>query len=282
MADPTTPLRAISYGGGVQSTALLVLATQGRLDAVMGGPVNLAIFANVGDDSEHPTSLDYVRDIAAPWAAMHGIEVVEVCRRFADGSPYPTLAETLTDPDRRGVPAPMFVHGERGSGPARRSCTYSWKVDPIMRELRRRGATPDNPALVAIGISVDEIERAGRGSDNAWERRVYPLLDLRLNRADCAQVIKDAGLPVPPKSSCFFCPYHSGQTWAEMRRDEADLFWRAAEIEAAVNARFEADGNSVRYWLTRSLRPLPEAVHEAQDALFSIGADGCDSGFCFT
>lgn len=45
-------MRVISYGGGVQSTAMIVLAAQGKL-----GPVTDAIFANVGDDSEHPQTL---------------------------------------------------------------------------------------------------------------------------------------------------------------------------------------------------------------------------------
>jgi hypothetical protein len=44
------PITVISYGGGVQSTALLVLAIQRQL-----GPVDAALFANVGDDSEDPS-----------------------------------------------------------------------------------------------------------------------------------------------------------------------------------------------------------------------------------
>lgn len=50
-------LRTISYGGGVQSTALVVLAAQGVIDY----PV--ALFSNVGDDSEYPATIDYVRNI---------------------------------------------------------------------------------------------------------------------------------------------------------------------------------------------------------------------------
>jgi hypothetical protein len=38
----------ISYGGGVQSTAMLVLAIRGQL----GYQIDAALFANVGDDSE--------------------------------------------------------------------------------------------------------------------------------------------------------------------------------------------------------------------------------------
>ena len=49
-------LRVFSYGGGVQSTAALVLAAQGKID------FPTFLFANVGDDSEHPATLRYVRE----------------------------------------------------------------------------------------------------------------------------------------------------------------------------------------------------------------------------
>ena len=48
-------MRVISYGGGVQSPALLVMAARGEL-----GKVDAALFCNVGDDSEHPETLEYV------------------------------------------------------------------------------------------------------------------------------------------------------------------------------------------------------------------------------
>jgi hypothetical protein len=34
----------------------------------------------------------------------------------------------------------------------------------------------------------------------------YPLMDWRMDRAACERVIRDAGLPVPVKSACWFCP----------------------------------------------------------------------------
>lgn len=34
----------------------------------------------------------------------------------------------------------------------------------------------------------------------------YPLREWGLTRRDCGKMIADAGLPVPPKSACFFCP----------------------------------------------------------------------------
>ena len=65
-------VRAFSSGGGVQSTAALVLAVQGRIDF----PTHL--FANVGDDSEAPATLTYVRSVLMPYAAAHGVEFVEL------------------------------------------------------------------------------------------------------------------------------------------------------------------------------------------------------------
>jgi hypothetical protein len=112
----------------------------------------------------------------------------------------------------------------------------------VARWLKAHGATAEDPALVAVGFSTDEFHRASNRRAFAWEKPVYPLLDasLSLDRSGCEQVIRDAGLPVPPKSSCYFCPFHRPQTWAEMRRDEPHLFWKAVELERLLNARRDA------------------------------------------
>jgi hypothetical protein len=70
-------LRAFSYGGGVQSTAAMVLAAEGKID------FPLFIFANVGDKAEHPASLAYVCEVAAPFAHENGIELVTVQATYA-------------------------------------------------------------------------------------------------------------------------------------------------------------------------------------------------------
>ena len=266
-------MRCISYGGGVQSTAMLVLAVQGVIDA------DVAVFANVGDDSEHPASLRFVREVAQPWAAKRGLEVVEA-HPVRGGERATIWGEIMRDDSARDI---IPVYGWSGK-PLSRSCTADFKIKTIGRELRARGASKESPATVMIGISVDEIERAGRGRDEPWERRVYPLLDLGLTRSDCEQVIRDAGLPVPPKSSCFFCPFHRPLVWAEMRRDEPVLFEQAVRLERRMNERNKLRGREPVF-LTRFLKPLDEAVQEAQASLFDHdgpGESGCDSGYCWT
>lgn len=272
-------LTTISYGGGVQSTAMLVLAAQGRL----GYDVDAALFANVGEDSEHPATLDYVRNIAMPWAAEHGIPVYELHKVKRDGSPARGLWSHIVDhDDPTTLREPIPVRGMNGA-PLSRSCTVDWKIKVVGKWLKANGATKDNPATVCIGISTDEIQRVSNKRAMPYERPVYPLIDLELDRSACMTVIADAGLPVPPKSSCYFCPFHRPQMWSEMRRDEPELFFKAADLEATLIARRAAVGKDPVF-LTRFNRPLAEAIGEAQDMLPGFGADmdTCDEGYCWT
>lgn len=260
-------LRTVSYGAGVQSTALLVLAAEGRID------FPTFLLSNVGDDSEHPDTLRYMREVAVPYAADHGIEMVELHRVRRDGTPE-TLRQRIAT-GRMAIP----VRRSKDGPPMSRSCTADFKVKVVAKELKRRGATKENPATVALGISVDEIQRAKPGIDpaNPEQFRVYPLLDLGLHRRDCMEIISAAGLPVPPKSSCYFCPFHDIEAWRKLKRDTPDLFARSCAMEAEMSAA-TSDGRPV--FLTRAGVPLDDAVDD-QMVLAGLG-DDCDSGWCFT
>lgn len=264
----------VSYGGGVQSTSLLVLAARGDID------FRLFLFADVGSDSEHPATLRYVDEVATPFAELHGIELVRLQRRPIRGiaaGQVETLWGRLTRPGSRSLPIPVRMSN---GAPGTRSCTADFKIRVVGQELRRRGATERDPATVALGISVDEIERARPGIDPKapYQRRVYPLLDLGLRGSDCQRIIADAGLPVPRRSACYFCPLHSTEEWRKLKRETPELFERACWLEAHLNARRQALGRD-KVWLTRHGRPLGEAVDD-QGVL--PGLDGCDSGWCMT
>src|SRR5688500_10223170 len=220
-----TSLLTCSYGGGVQSTAILVLAATGAL------PIRTFLFANTGDDSEDPATLHYVRTVAAPYAHTHAITLHELHRTRRDGT-IETLYGRLTRPESRSLPLPVRMSN---GAPGTRSCTADFKIICIGRWLKAHGAGPDNPSTVALGISRDEIHRANSRRVEPYERVIYPLLDLGLRRTDCVGIIRRAGLAVPPKSSCWFCPLHRASAWAEMRRDRPDLFARACRLEDLLN-----------------------------------------------
>lgn len=273
-------LRTISYGGGVQSTALCVLATQGKLDNIVGGPIDAALFANVGDDSEHPATLTFVRDVMIPWAAERGLPIHELQRVKRDGT-VETLWGRLMKEGSRSLPIPVRMSN---GAPGNRSCTADFKIKVVGKWLKANGASGDDPATVCIGISTDEYQRVNNKKVEAYERPVYPLISLGLDRSACAQIIRDAGLPVPPKSSCFFCPFHRPLMWREMRRDDPELFDRSQELEDTLNERRVTIGKDPVY-LTRFNKRLSDAIIEAQEPLFTddvFNDGGCDEGYCWT
>src|SRR5690606_4503760 len=123
------------YGGGVQSTAMLVLAARKEID------FSLALFSNVGDDSEHPDTIDYVNTVAVPYARDNGIDLVEL-RRKPRGKER-SLYQELIDPNIRSVSIPVYMDG---GGPGNRKCTIRYKIERIASYLKTLGATEESPA----------------------------------------------------------------------------------------------------------------------------------------
>ena len=266
-------MRTFSFGAGVQSTAVLVLQAEGRLPE----PYDVFLFANVGDDSEHPDSLAYFRDVHIPYAEEHGIDLQEVKRVKRDGT-SPTLLEYALADDR-SILLPLYLEG---GGPGRRSCTKDYKIKVIRRWQRQHGSSRDNPAVCGLGISVDEIQRAR--TDSGFDDQVleYPLIDLGLSRRNCYDIINEAGLPRAPKSACWFCPFHNRENWQELKREQPVLFLKAAELERTLGDRRETLGKD-RMWLTAACKPLDQLFADDQLQFdWEEGPDGCDSGSCFT
>ncbi len=270
-------LRVFSYGGGVQSTAALVLAAQGKID------FPTFLFANVGDDSEHPATLRYVREVALPYAERQGIRLEEL-RRQPQRGVYKGQAETLYGrlmrEGSRSLPIPLRM-SETGA-PGTRSCTADFKIKVLSRRCKELGATPEAPAAVGLGISLDEFHRARTDSGEPVQVLEYPLIALRLSRQDCMNLIERAGVEVPPKSSCWFCPYHTRRYWQHMRDNEPGLFWKSVGLERTLNERRAMLGKDP-VWLTDRLVPLDQATSpHRQLPLLPDDGDTCESGYCMT
>jgi len=269
-------MRVISYGGGVQSTALCVLATQGKI-----GHVDAALFANVGEDSEHPDTIRYVREVMQPWATERGLSIHMLDRIRRTGE-RETLYQRLLRPGSRSIPIPVRMPDT--GAPGTRNCTMDFKVKVIRKWLRAHGVTKTAPATVLIGFSSDEFQRVNSRRPSDYETPEHPLLDLRLSREDCKRVIERAGLPVPPKSACYFCPFHRPSQWSRMRRDEPELFQKSVELEQIFNDRRDMLGKDHVY-LSGFGKPLDEAIQVEQPDLdfgTALGDESCDDGYCWT
>jgi hypothetical protein len=260
LATPT-----VSFGGGRQTVAMLVLAAQDRI------PHRRFLFANVGDRAENPDTLVYFHEHAVPYAEAHGLELREL--RWIDRTGrVRDLYDDIVRLDRS-----MHIPVRDDGGFGNRKCTARYKIEVVAREMKRLGGTVDNPAEVAIGISVDEIERAHPGVDKRqpWTTKTYPLLDLGLRVSDCLRIVADAGLPQPPRSACSFCPFQGQQEWQRQRREHPALFERNVALDALLRARHER--------LRRGPAGLASPTVTLDRAVSDQMSFGdCDSGWCMT
>lgn len=242
----------------------LELARRGEID------YHVFVFSNVGKDSEHPDTLDYFYNVAQPYAKRHGLELIEVHRESNNSE---TLYQRLLR-EERSVRIPIRMPN---GAPGTRSCTKDFKISVIRRWMD--AYEPKGIHTVGLGISLDEFQRM-RDSGHKRFTNDYPLIALRLKRSDCVRAIQDAGLPVPPKSSCWFCPFHSVAVWRDMKRQRPDLFEKSIELEQVLNDKRHALGRDSVY-LTRFGKPLSEVIAADQLVLFDDD-DACESGYCMT
>jgi hypothetical protein len=262
------PLCLVSYGGGTQSTALLVLAARGEID------FPYFVFADVGQRSE-PRTHAYIREHAMPFAAAHGITLAIARRHWRDGRSM-DLYGHIRSPVHKGVQIPVKL---AGGAPGRRHCTVDYKVEVLRRWQRAHGASPENPAVVALGISYDELQRM-RTNPDPDRVIVYPLLEHRLTRADCEAIIAAAGLPQPGRSSCFYCPFHTQAEWQGLRQEEPHLFWDAVALERHMAAKMAAEGEGPVTMHRKG--PLLAITHQNGGLSGSDEvSDPCESGHCF-
>lgn len=261
-------LHIILLGMGVQSTALYFMSSMGQLPRA-----DYAIFADTGKEGTKTYQyLEFLRD----WKEKNnGIPIV-VCK---GKNLYRDLIDKGTTGRFTSIPA--FTRNEDGSvGMLKRQCTGEYKIlviDNYIRDHIYRLPPGSRRPKTALwhGITLDEIERMSIPMP-AWKINTYPFLGQISQKHLDAQnldwgILKTREevinwyllheLPVPPKSSCVFCPYHSDHSWAMKKKNEPEDFKTAVEVDEAIrNSASKGILNPI--YLHRSCRPLADVVFD--------------------
>jgi hypothetical protein len=230
--------RYLSLGAGVQSSTLALMMAKGEI-----APVDAAIFA---DTQNEPNSvmawLDWLEAEIA--RSPHPYPVYRVTKgNLADRE---TTIRTSKKSGKQyiqgGIPA--FVLAPTGKkGLLGRKCTTDFKIQPIyvkVRELlgiKRAPREKQILAKMAIGISLDEVHRM-KPNTFSYVESYWPLIDLAMTRDDCFAWMAKHGYPMPPRSACVFCPFHSDAEWVRLRDEEPHEFTRAVEFERKIHAAY--------------------------------------------
>ena len=186
----------LSYGGGVNSTAILALYKLGELPWP-----DYIVFSDTG--AEWPHTYSYIN-----YMEEQGIQLI-----YLTGGR--TGQETLIEYCQRKklIPSPL-----------NRWCTTDFKRLPMLYFSRACDAKQ------LIGIDAGEEHRA-----KDFKNKEYPLIDLTINRRECKEIIKKAGWGVPQKSGCYVCPYQGKAQWIRLKKEHPELFQIAVDLEANTN-----------------------------------------------
>ena len=103
-----------------------------------------------------------------------------------------------------------------------------WKIRPILQYLKTW--RNENPVEMCIGIDYDEADRMATPRRKYITNR-YPLVEANIGRRGAENLIREAGLPIPIKSGCFFCPFQTKVRWHGLKREHPDLFLLARKLE---------------------------------------------------
>lgn len=204
-------------------------------------------------------------------------------------------AMTAGDVKRTWGRPPLFVRNRKTGavGFTNRQCTQDYKLIPIRRKVRELlGMKPGQqarvflglkrsdpvPAIVEqwIGISTDEIVRL-KASREPWVQNRHILVEARMSREDCKCWLLDRQYPIPPKSACAFCPYHTNTMWRDIRDNDPEAWAMALEVDEAVSRGLP--GLKEGGFLHRSLKRLADAPIDAEDVPGFDFANECE-GVC--
>lgn len=240
----------LSYGGGLNSTALLVYLVKNN-DKY---PLDMVIFADTGNEFQH--TYDTVQ-IYKEYCRIRGIPFEIV--KSKHGEIYDYYYNKKITPNR-----------------IKRDCTSKFKVSPIRKYIRTK--YPEEKKFVFyIGIDFGEYHRV-RESDVKYIENNYPLVDMEIDRKGCIDILNEEDLPIPEKSGCYFCPFTKKQNWLNMIDENAELYEKAIILEEN-SIKFP---KSVSLLSSKPLREIRDNYKRSMDTKLDEYTPSCDvQGSCF-
>ena len=259
--------KVLSFGSGVQSTALLLMSCKGILPKL-----DCAIFADVGWE---PRSVYETLEWATEEAAKHDIPL-HVVKQTTKGLRHDVVSNMAKVDGKRFSSPPLFTKAKDGTlGMIRRQCTVDYKIRPLVRHLREnllgleRGQRVPKGIQVEqwMGITQDEVTRA-KPSEHKWITHVFPFISWHCDylggknwhRHHCvnwlAENYPDAKIG---RSACIGCPYHSNEEWRNIR-DNPDEWADAVEFDRSIRHDHRTCKGSINeeMFVHRSCVPLDQ------------------------
>lgn len=264
----------LSYGGGWQTTGILVLIAQGKLPRP-----DRIIIADTG--RERKTTWRYLEATARPQMRAIGLEIEIAPRNLAYVDIYAHNGDLLL---------PVYTK----TGKLSAFCSNEWKQRVVKRYLHLTALGLDRETIGAlsradvmrymeqrvshtaanwIGFTYDERDRI-KDTAGRW----FPLVEMMLTKADIKQIIQTAAWPNPTSSACWMCANLDNAEWRNIRENDPADFEAACLLDEEIREHDLFNGGT-GVWLHHSRVPLREADLEIEDRKES--GRQCGLGLCF-
>ena len=264
----------LNLGAGVQSSTIALMGIKGEIEKP-----DWAVFA---DTKWEPAAVYKWFDWLRPKMEDAGIKVAVV----NNGNIHETPKNMKNN--SRWTSLPYFVKsGDMKTGITRRQCTSEFKIKPIESFVKTEILGIPKQKHIPVdkihlkqwfGISLDEITRM-KVYQEPWRTAYYPLIEMRMRRSDCVAWCEKNGFPVPPRSACIGCPFHSDEEWRNIRDNAPDEFEQACKFDEDLRDVTKGKIKGTPY-LHRSMVPLRDAKIDFYDKdQLSLWDEDC-SGYC--
>ena len=224
---PSRSLTVLSLGGGVQSSVMALMAS----DGAFGTMPDCAIFADTHwEPPSIYTHLDWLAE-----RLRFPLHIVDNGRSLRADSH--ALINHSGNPNFVDLPVYLKGRNGHGDGMGRRQCTEHYKIRPVRRRIRqllglskRQRVPVDTTVELWLGISTDEAIRMKTSRDR-WLCNRYPLIEAGMSRRDCLEWWQARYDRPLERSACIGCPYQSRRRWVETKGRWPELFAEAVEID---------------------------------------------------
>jgi hypothetical protein len=213
------------------------------------------VFADVG--AEKSATYAYL-DVIRSWLKKVGFPELTIVKYVPKKAPYTTIEGNMCQ--NCTLPSEVFGRG---------ACSIKWKQQPQDKwaknhpDLKEIFQSEDRKIIKAIGYEFNEMGRKNKmekakekllekenlslakrnakkatslASDEHYEY-IYPLIEWEWTLERCIDEIQAAGLPVPPKSSCYFCPNIRPEEVRELTPEERGRIMRIEILAEPYNQK---------------------------------------------
>ena len=259
-------MKILSFGAGMQSTALALMACENAMNDPAPYPMvpvyDAVIFCDLG--------LEPLWVHAQMEFTRKACEEAGIFFKVLDTPLYQDFVENFGE--RRTISIPWWTlrkDGHKSKMP--RYCTLDYKVETISKYVRwellgyRKGQRLRLEDVKAhemhMGFSFEEKHRCKENPNRMFVNK-YPLVDMQLVRADNYRYILEHWGLDTKASACAFCPFHRNYFFQYIRDHEPSTYGAVLDVDHLLRDKNPKPPMDSDLFISRSRKRLMDLTDE--------------------